>query len=234
VVVAAIVIQAWPTAQAALEFDRPAVAAGQVWRLVTGQLVHFGWAHLTADLACFVALCMLSNRLGPGTGRAVVSSAGAVGAAVLLLAGDIAAYRGLSGIDYGLLAWMLAVRAFRAPGAAGRLWSAALLAVGVKVAIEAVTGANLFPTSLPGGVAVVSITHVAGMITGIALAAWSTLSVGDASDPADVAPARRRQQDWQTVPVDEPRGYRSSRIVWTSRSPGARRTWTQPSWAVER
>ncbi len=40
VVLAAILIQCLPAAQAALQFDRHAVEAGQVWRVLTCHLTH--------------------------------------------------------------------------------------------------------------------------------------------------------------------------------------------------
>ena len=43
----------------ALEYRRAAVLHGQLWRLLTGSLVHLGWAHLLRDVTGLLLLWLL-------------------------------------------------------------------------------------------------------------------------------------------------------------------------------
>lgn len=48
----------------ALEYRRAAVLHGQVWRLLTGNLVHLGWVHLARDVAgLFLIWDLVANSL---------------------------------------------------------------------------------------------------------------------------------------------------------------------------
>ena len=38
-------------AQSALRFERQSIVAGDLWRLLSGHLVHLGWTHLLLNLA---------------------------------------------------------------------------------------------------------------------------------------------------------------------------------------
>ncbi len=218
VVLAIILIQCLPAAQAALEFDRHAVGAGQVWRLLTCHLTHWSWSHLAADLAAFVVLYWLVCSYGchgltrsgwpcslrpnmptpengrghgthkltiagvPGRGRpyrlfgVLAASAVAVGLAVHFGAGDITIYRGLSGVNYALLGWVL-IRATRGVGRLKRIACLGLLAaIAAKIALE-VAGISLLPgIGLPEGIATVGVAHAAGLIVGTSAAGktWKT------------------------------------------------------------
>ncbi len=48
--------------ESAWEFSRPAIAEGEWWRLLTGNLVHISWAHLFFDYAGFVVIWYLFQR----------------------------------------------------------------------------------------------------------------------------------------------------------------------------
>lgn len=94
--------QSW---QDALRYDRHAIAAGQLWRLVTGHFVHLGWNHLVLNLA----------GLGLGTwlfGRdrsarewlvATLVSVLACGAGLWWFSPSVEWCVGLSGVLHGLM-----------------------------------------------------------------------------------------------------------------------------------
>ncbi|MGH8273746.1 MAG: rhombosortase [Gammaproteobacteria bacterium] len=46
----------------ALRYDRASIAAGQWWRLFTGNFVHLGWIHVGLDQAGLVLLWILTGR----------------------------------------------------------------------------------------------------------------------------------------------------------------------------
>lgn len=102
--VAALVIQLNPEWRAALLYDRAAVASGQVWRLWTGHLVHFGWPHFIADTGlllllgwAFGARYPWASRLGFGLMPPFIA------AALYVFDPAMARYGGLSALDLGLL-----------------------------------------------------------------------------------------------------------------------------------
>ncbi len=166
VVLAIVLVQFFPAAQAMLQFDRHAVQDGQVWRVLTCHLTHWSWSHLAADLAAFVALCWLGRGRPYRLFAMLAASFAAVGLTVDFGAGDIAIYRGLSGVNYALLGWVLVTLVVEA-GRLTRITCISLLVVvAVKIAFE-VAGAGLIPgIGLPDGIATVGVAHAAGLIVG--------------------------------------------------------------------
>jgi rhomboid family GlyGly-CTERM serine protease len=88
----------------ALEYSRQSVRQGQLWRLVTGSLVHLGWMHLARDLAGLGLIWWLTSRyLSQRSAVWIVSmSALAVGVGLLLFDPDVEWYVGISGALFGL------------------------------------------------------------------------------------------------------------------------------------
>ena len=86
-----------------LQYDREAIAQGELWRLVTCHLVHFGLEHLVWDTAVFALLAVLCWRLGRV--RCLVSLGAAtlaIPAVLFVLQPGLPTYRGLSGLDSAL------------------------------------------------------------------------------------------------------------------------------------
>ncbi len=168
-----LLVQLSPEVQSWLQFDRGRIAAGEIWRLLTGNFVHYSWPHLAANLGAFAALCWIAEGRSRGVVAVVTLSALAVGAGVFVLAGGVTTYRGVSGIDCALAAWVLTTMAMQDGRAQGLLWTGVLSAVAFKAVFEATTGQLLLPTSAPAGVAVVGVTHVIGLAIGLLAAAIS-------------------------------------------------------------
>jgi len=167
---ATFMVQLSPPAQAALEYHRGKLADGQLWRVFTASLVHFGWLHWLTDAAALAALSWIAARRRRRVLVEVALLATAVGAAVHLLGGPVGSYRGLSGVNYGLLAALLVTMARRAHGPASALGWGVLAVVIAKTAWELVVRAPLLPTALPHGVALVAEAHAAGVVVGVLLA----------------------------------------------------------------
>ena len=55
-VVAAVVVHVLPGAAGALQYDRTALARGEVWRLFTAHLAHFSGNHLAWDATVALVL----------------------------------------------------------------------------------------------------------------------------------------------------------------------------------
>jgi rhomboid family GlyGly-CTERM serine protease len=163
-----------------LQYDRQAIASGQVWRLLTGNLTHWNTEHAFWDVLMFVVLGVMIE--GDGRRRFVLLClAAALGISLTTWFGhpDVQRYRGLSGIDTALfvyLAYSLLFRAWQ-----HRRWSEALipavLLVGfsARLLYEAATGAGIFVDTSRAGFTVLAVTHVAGTLIGASAGGMSCL-----------------------------------------------------------
>jgi len=172
-VAAAVVLMPLETLSQWFEYDRTAVASGQLWRIVTCQLTHCSWDHLFWDAA---ALTVIGWVLERDHRRAMLVCVGLAAVliplAVHLCLPEIATYRGLSGIDSALFI-LLAVALLRESRADGdRLWTVActllLAAFAAKTAYELVTGSTLFVNAEQSAMLPVPLAHVVGALLGAA------------------------------------------------------------------
>ncbi|MGB5719844.1 MAG: rhomboid family intramembrane serine protease, partial [Woeseiaceae bacterium] len=60
--VALLLMFAGESGREGLRFDRAGIAAGQVWRLVTGHFVHLGWPHFALNAAGLVLVWFLVGQ----------------------------------------------------------------------------------------------------------------------------------------------------------------------------
>ncbi len=162
--VLALAATAVPQIAAGLEYDRPAMLRGEIWRPVTGQLAHWSWPMAVADLGVIaVAGAFVERRarrrvvLGLAAGLLAV-------AVVVALSPGLLRYRGSSGVATALVALALTDDGLPAGLALG-----GLLLLLAKTAIEGTTGQPVFPGTLPHGVTVTTPAHVAGLLAGLAV-----------------------------------------------------------------
>jgi len=103
-----------------------------------------------------------------------LTSAAAVGIAVYVGAGDMDAYRGMSGVNYALLSYVLIALAAGARGISKIGYLGVVAAMAVKTSYEVGTGDSLFATGLPAAIEVVGVSHAAGIVVGTlgALSVW--------------------------------------------------------------
>jgi len=87
-----------------LEYRRVAVLRGELWRLLTGNMVHLGWVHLARDLVgLFLIWALVGDSLDERSWlRASGTSATAVGLGLLVFSPEISWYVGISGVLFGL------------------------------------------------------------------------------------------------------------------------------------
>lgn len=149
----------------ALEYRRTAVLRGQVWRLVTGNLVHLGWVHLARDVAgLFLIWALVAQSLGRRSRVWVMAVCGlAVGLGLLVFNPQIEWYVGISGVLFGLLC----------AGVLSQLRERPLFAGALLVGMTAVIGWTLYAGALPGetrglGGRVVPQAHLYGALGGAA------------------------------------------------------------------
>jgi rhomboid family GlyGly-CTERM serine protease len=151
-----------------LQYDRQAILAGQVWRLVTGHLAHLGMGHLLLNLAGLALVWALVGSALPTARCLAVSLICALGVSLGLLLFDPAVQRyvGFSGVLHGLFA----------AGAMGRLrvgmqgaWPM-LGVLALKLAWEQIAGPLPGSAAAAGGAVIVN-AHLYGALTGL-LTAW--------------------------------------------------------------
>ncbi|UTM56520.1 rhombosortase [Photobacterium sp. CCB-ST2H9] len=148
-----------------LEWDRQAIASGQWWRILTGNITHTNWPHLAMNLAGLAILTQLF-RFHLTTARLVtILFALGIIVGLSLFFTELERYAGLSGILHGLFIWG-AWQDIRQHRSGGKL----LLAAGfVKVGWDIVTGGSAETASLiQASIAVEA--HLAGALGGLALA----------------------------------------------------------------
>lgn len=166
--------------QSALRFERtPLLHGEQLWRAVTGHLVHLGWAHALLN-ACGLLLCC---ALAPArfTPRRLVLDvlwlAMAISLLLLALSPEVTYYMGLSGVLYGLFVCGLTPSALRGD----RISGAALFTVLGWMAWQSIAGPSAAEEQQIGG-RIVAVAHVYGAAAAALLlmaeVAWGRCSRG--------------------------------------------------------
>lgn len=187
-----------------LQYSRSALAERELWRLLSGHLVHFSWTHLASDSAAFCLLGMLVERQEGRATFAVLLSVLALGTSIALwfCVPDLAYYGGISALNYGLLTWMCLTQRKRL-GASWR-WMPVLLPLLLlaHVGWQYHSETSLLVTALPRFVRVAWQAHLAAVLlacvcTGIRGAArcWAFTRASaamreTASLPRDASPVR--------------------------------------------
>jgi hypothetical protein len=149
----------------ALQYER----SGEVWRLLTGQLIHWTPRMALFDLGMLLGLGAWLEIRGDRRLAAVSLALGAVLTAVAVhLSPDLFLYRGSSGLASALFV----LTAFRIAGSPDP-WTRALAVSAValflaKAAFESLAGQTLFAGPLPDGVRVVPLVHLLGGLAGVA------------------------------------------------------------------
>jgi rhomboid family GlyGly-CTERM serine protease len=115
----------------ALRHEPAALAAGELWRLLSAHAVHLSWTHLATNLAGLLLCAALAPeafqpRALPRLLARLAWLSVAVSLGLLIGSPEVAHYVGLSGVLYGLFLWTLAPAAWRGDTAA-RLTLAGML-----------------------------------------------------------------------------------------------------------
>ncbi len=170
----AIVVHFVPALTLGWQFDRAAVAHGQIWRFFTAHLTHFGSDHLRWDVIAFAVLGAMVERISRSAFLVTLALSGAlITLGVWVAQPQFTTYRGLSGIDSALFGFVVA----RVISEGRRIRHGFTLAVGglalagftAKCLFELATGDTVFVAST-GTFAPVPLAHLIGLATGVATA----------------------------------------------------------------
>lgn len=150
-----------------LRYDRNAIFQGELWRLLTGNIVHLGWPHTVMNLAGFILIWMIFWRQLSTTRwlLAIVLTSLGVTLGLLLFNPQLHWYVGLSGSLHGLFI----IGIIRHLQAGYRLEWLLLAALTTKLAWEQFVGALAGTSELAGGPVVVD-AHLYGAVSGAILA----------------------------------------------------------------
>ncbi len=172
----------WPHALETFRLDRNLFFSGEVWRLLSGHLVHMNTPHLMLNLLALFLLCELlwldlDWRQAVGL---LLFAAFATAAALLTWHPGLAWYAGLSGVLHGLWAGcalhgLQAATSAASPTAPSgqarwstqrRICAVALALLCLKLALEFHYGPSQRTAQAIGGT-VVAVSHAYGALSGI-------------------------------------------------------------------
>ncbi len=166
--VAALLVATGDTGREWLRFERTTILDGQLWRLVTGHIVHLGLTHFLLNGAGLVLVWFLVGREFAGLEwlAIVAASIAAIDIGLWVLSPGLEWYVGLSGLLHGMLAAGI-LASWR-----GRRAEASILGVVVlgKLAFEQLVGPMPGSEGTSGGAVIVD-AHLYGVIGGVILAA---------------------------------------------------------------
>ena len=171
ILVAAALMLGGDAAREWLAFERDAIRDGEVWRIVTGHLVHLGWPHFALNAAGLALVWTLVGGAYKPVGWLLIifTSIAAIGLGLWIFNPQLQWYVGLSGALHGVLAAGL-VMSYRQPRIETTILGLLLLC---KLAWEQFNGPLPGSEGSSGGHVVVD-AHLYGAIGGMlaGLLAW--------------------------------------------------------------
>jgi rhomboid family GlyGly-CTERM serine protease len=173
--VATVLMLGGETWQQALAYQRQAIAAGQWWRLLSGNFVHLSWWHLFFNVLSLGLLALLCPERLPMAEwlRRIVALGAGMSLGLYWLAPGVSSYVGLSGMIYGMFALGFGRQALQRD----EIGIACLAFILVRIGWELWAGASAAEVRLIGPV--VPLSHLYGVasaaIYALAAMAWVRL-----------------------------------------------------------
>ncbi len=151
------------------QYDRNGILNGEIWRIITGNFVHWTSEHLIWDLLVFISLSLLACRLNAKRYiLCMIFISVGIFLCLITFLPEIIYYRGLSGIDSGLFTLILISIYFESKD--NKLKCAGITGIilfGGKTIYEIIMLDTLFVSSMSEGVIPLPQAHLIGGIIGI-------------------------------------------------------------------
>ena len=149
-----------------LIYDRALIFKGEVWRMWTGHVVHFGPSHFIWNLTVFVPCGCWLERLWPVRTRwFYLACPLVISFALLCLDPSLVRYAGLSGLATGMLVLLAGLQLGRPKQEPGWFWLSVLILVTAKIVLELFTGNPLLVSGFTD-VRTVPLAHIFGVVCG--------------------------------------------------------------------
>ncbi|MBL1260928.1 MAG: rhombosortase [Thiotrichaceae bacterium] len=147
-----------------LRYDREGILNGEVWRMITGHLVHLGWPHLLMNLIGLILIWLLFGHLIKRNSWLLIGTISTVGisAGMMFFNPELKWYVGLSGVLHG----MFVAGAIVSVKAGYRAELLLLLLLTGKLTWEQVFGPLPGSAEFAGGNVIVD-AHLYGAISGL-------------------------------------------------------------------
>lgn len=164
-----------PLAQPALVYNRAAVADGELWRLVTGNLVHWSTPHFLYDVtALLVAGALIEVQRCGHFATLCLASGAVIGVMLYSAMPEIVVFGGLSGVVTAAVTY-LCLHGARERGAWKWLCLLALACIVTKLGLEMAFGYSLTVGAGSQTFDPVPLSHAVGAATALlmfALVCW--------------------------------------------------------------
>ncbi|MBI1177380.1 rhombosortase [bacterium] len=173
IVIAAIVLATFPSANDWLIYDRRAIIQGEWWRLYTGHLVHISINHLLSDCCGFLIAGWILERQNKSSRAFVfVFAPLAISFSSILLAPEMIRYAGLS-------AWLLvpvvivAIDLTSGNEKEKTFGWACLVILATKLSIEILTQTSAIVPLNSNGEQIATAAHLSGVACGLGIALYN-------------------------------------------------------------
>jgi len=162
--------------QALLIYDRAAIDDGELWRVVTGNLVHHSASHFVYDVVPFlIAGTLMEIQQLRYSAALYLASAALIGAALYLGKPEIIVFGGLSGVVTAAVMF-LCLHGLDETGAWRWLCLAVLACLVAKIGAEMALGSSFLFTTEPQNFVPVPESHVVGAAAALLLFLWTKLT----------------------------------------------------------
>jgi rhomboid family GlyGly-CTERM serine protease len=160
-----------PQLEALLVYNRERIAQGELWRLVTGNLVHLSAAHLVRDLIpLLIAGALIENGRDRYFPLLCLASAVLIGAVLYLTEPQLLVYGGMSGVVTAAAVY-LCLNGLGGQSDYRWLCLAVLICLATKIGVEMGGNASSFAVTSPKEFVVVPASHAVGAATAILVCA---------------------------------------------------------------
>lgn len=149
---------------AVLRYDRSSILSGELWRAITGHLVHLGWSHLLMNVIGLLLIWLLFGHLIRVRNWIVICLLSTIGISISMLLFNpvLEWYVGLSGVLHG----MFVAGAVASIKAGYRAELLLLIALAGKLTWEQIFGPLPGSAEFAGGNVIVD-AHLYGAISGL-------------------------------------------------------------------